>query len=107
MAQVCGADDDCMCCQEVFEERKGKKGPVVAASLGRPRPALGHAKGPPRSPHSTPVPQGMGWSLIPRTGRKTEKADVAESGTAPERQIRPPGAAWWQRESERQVPARV
>jgi hypothetical protein len=45
------------------------------------------------TPHSTSVPQGMGWSAIPRTGRETEDADVAASGTAPERQARPPGAA--------------
>ena len=59
--------------------------------IGEAVPRIRARQGP--TSHSTRVPQGMGWSAIPRTGRKTEDADVAASGTAPERQARPPGAA--------------
>ena len=60
--------------------------------IGEAMPRIRADQGP--TPHSTPVPHGMSWNVAPRAGRKAGSADVAAAGTAPEQQIRPPGAAW-------------
>ena len=77
---------------EQFQPWRGSS--VIGEAMPR---IMTHGKGPPCTLHSA-VPQGTGWSAIPTTGRNADDADVAASGTHMERQARPPGATWWQRQ---------
>ena len=70
---------------------------MVAGSLGRPCPALGHMSRAQPALCTTASGHGLERDTDDRTETEDAVADVAAGDTHTERQARPPRAAWWQR----------